>query len=238
MDGDTGQAMKKRNVTSMQSRTDTPNLTGEEVGKRTDKDDHFAGLLDLDVQLTHFLSICSGQDSRYGILRTLAKFIEITGHGIPWLVLPICSIYVYGAEDSNNEFLVNLLFGLVLDLVIVVVIKAIVRRPRPAVNKMDMFATVSVDHYSFPSGHSSRAGMLLLLYLLEWTFLTWQGPVLMIVWSLSVCMSRLLLGRHHVSDVCAGIVLGFAECALLETLWIQTKQCNESVQYLCDFLQC
>ncbi|KAJ6655440.1 hypothetical protein lerEdw1_005140 [Lerista edwardsae] len=49
--------------------------------------------------------------------------------------------------------------ALVLDVVLVAAVKGLVKRRRPAHNKMDMFATVSVDKYSFPSGHATRAAM-------------------------------------------------------------------------------
>jgi len=53
----------------------------------------------------------------------------------------------------------NLLLGFVLDLVMVGTIKGLVRRGRPVYNKEGDFAlVVSVDKFSFPSGHSSRYG--------------------------------------------------------------------------------
>ncbi len=51
----------------------------------------------------------------------------------------------------------NLLLGFVLDLILVGAIKGLFRRPRPVYNKEgDFVLVVSVDKFSFPSGHSSR----------------------------------------------------------------------------------
>ena len=51
----------------------------------------------------------------------------------------------------------NLLLGFVLDLILVGSIKGLFRRPRPVYNKEgDFVLVVSVDKFSFPSGHSSR----------------------------------------------------------------------------------
>ncbi len=51
----------------------------------------------------------------------------------------------------------NLLLGFVLDLIMVGTIKGLVRRGRPVYNKEgDFVLVVSVDKFSFPSGHSSR----------------------------------------------------------------------------------
>ncbi|KAK9403795.1 phospholipid phosphatase 6 [Crotalus adamanteus] len=61
--------------------------------------------------------------------------------------------------SAGREVLLNLLFALILDLVLVAAVKGLVKRRRPVYNKMDMFATVSVDKYSFPSGHATRAAM-------------------------------------------------------------------------------
>ena len=51
----------------------------------------------------------------------------------------------------------NLLLGFVLDLIMVGTVKGLVRRGRPVYNKEgDFVLVVSVDKFSFPSGHSSR----------------------------------------------------------------------------------
>ncbi|KAL2621668.1 hypothetical protein R1flu_001873 [Riccia fluitans] len=55
-----------------------------------------------------------------------------------------------------RSFLFNLFLAFMFDLIFIGVIKAIIRRPRPVYNK-GMYVVVSVDHWSFPSGHSSRA---------------------------------------------------------------------------------
>ncbi|XP_070581263.1 polyisoprenoid diphosphate/phosphate phosphohydrolase PLPP6-like [Ptychodera flava] len=188
-------------------------------------------LLQLDVLWTESLSICANTDSKYGFLRPLMKLLEISGHGIPWLASPFIYVYAAGVAKSNREIAMNLLLGLVIDLVLTAAIKALVRRPRPNSNKMDMFATVSVDHFSFPSGHSSRACMLLAFFISEMTFSSPFSYILLTVWSLGVCMSRLFLGRHHISDIGAGMILGFIEYALLKQLWIPAQQCDELMQY-------
>ena len=56
------------------------------------------------------------------------KSLEISCHGIPWLMLAIAGIYVTSLKEAS----VNLLIGLVLDIVIVAVLKAFTRRRRPA----------------------------------------------------------------------------------------------------------
>ena len=86
---------------------------------------------------------------------------------------------------------------------------------------MTMFkvATVKmVDKFSFPSGHATRATMLALLFTLlsPLPFLLW---IPFLAWAGAVAVSRVLLGRHHILDVVAGVVIGAVEAVILSMLW-------------------
>lgn len=112
--------------------------------------------------------------------------------------------------------------GLLLDLVLVATVKAVVRRRRPAHNRMDMFATFSVDSYSFPSGHATRAafcGRFLLAHLV----LAAPLRVLVLLWTGVVGLSRVLLGRHNVTDVAFGFWMGYCQYNLVEMLWLSPQ---------------
>ena len=100
----------------------------------------------------------------------------------------------------------------------------IVRRPRPAHNKMDMFATVSVDMYSFPSGHTTRAAMVA-CFLIARLYLRGYEKLLVVVWAVSVALSRVLLGRHHVGDVVCGLAIGVLQYRLVKYLWLSRTTC-------------
>lgn len=109
--------------------------------------------------------------------------------------------------------------ALILDLVLVAVVKAIVRRRRPSHNRMDMFATFSVDRYSFPSGHATRAA-LCARFLLAHLVLAAPLRVLVLLWAVTVGLSRVLLGRHNVTDVAFGFGMGYCQYNLVEALWV------------------
>ncbi|XP_052522658.1 polyisoprenoid diphosphate/phosphate phosphohydrolase PLPP6 [Tympanuchus pallidicinctus] len=109
--------------------------------------------------------------------------------------------------------------ALVLDLVLVAVVKGIVRRPRPTHNKMDMFVTVSVDKYSFPSGHATRAA-LVCRFVLHHLVLAIPLRVLVVLWVLVVGISRVMLGRHNVTDVLFGLFLGYVLYSVVEYCWL------------------
>lgn len=106
-----------------------------------------------------------------------------------------------------------------MDLLLVGIVKTAVRRRRPAHNRMDMFATFSVDRYSFPSGHSTRAA-LCGRFLLAHLVLAAPLRVLVLLWAGLVGFSRVLLGRHNVSDVLFGFFMGYWQYNLVETLWL------------------
>jgi len=114
---------------------------------------------------------------------------------------------------------------LVFDVLVIGPTKAVVRRQRPAENVDDMM-TVSVDKYSFPSGHASRAFMIATFLLTQFHMsVLWTCTLLL--WAVSVAFSRILLGRHHVSDVIAGSVLGCVEYSVVSccNLWLSPDLC-------------
>ena len=82
-----------------------------------------------------------------------------------------------------------------------------------------MRGTVSVDKFSFPSGHATRAiavaGFFVALYPLPLLLRLSLYP-----WALSVVASRVFLGRHHVLDVACGSLIGVAEVLVMSMLWV------------------
>ena len=121
---------------------------------------------------------------------------------------------------------------MILDIVIVAVIKAFTRRRRPAYNVDDQYATVKmVDKFSFPSGHSTRAVMLAVMFTLvePVNFILWLP---LACWSACVCVSRVLLGRHHILDVAAGVVIGVLQAVIMGWLW----RTEEQTKYLMSLL--
>jgi presqualene diphosphate phosphatase len=53
-------------------------------------------------------------------------------------------------------------------------------------------------------------------------------------WTASVCLSRLLMYRHHILDVCAGIALGMFEALLLSILWMDQDTCVSLLSWMTD----
>jgi hypothetical protein len=91
-------------------------------------------------------------------MRSALKFVERLGHGWLWFGGPLLVLAL--SEDAAQRGAATTLLGaMLLDLATVALLKALVRRPRPPYNLPDMLV-VSVDRYSFPSGHASRTTVL------------------------------------------------------------------------------
>jgi len=89
--------------------------------------------------------------------RGVFLLLEHSGNGILWLLLASSVWFLPNINDSTRCFAINFFLGLLVDLALVGSLKALIRRPRPQYNQSgDFFLVVSVDQYSFPSGHTAR----------------------------------------------------------------------------------
>jgi presqualene diphosphate phosphatase len=62
-------------------------------------------------------------------------------------------------------------------------------------------------------------------------FLFWPA---LLAWWFSICISRLLLYRHHILDVVGGIVVGFLEAAVMAVIWIGPETAKNLVKWISD----
>lgn len=115
-----------------------------------------------------------------------------------------------------------------LDIILVVVLKAISRRRRPTTNHS--FAS---EKDSFPSGHSTHATFITYFFLNLWPI-----PLIciafLLAWSFLVCMSRLLVRKNHIIDVLAGIALGIFQGLLIEYIYLEQETCASLVWWITD----
>ncbi|XP_072394385.1 polyisoprenoid diphosphate/phosphate phosphohydrolase PLPP6 [Diabrotica undecimpunctata] len=151
--------------------------------------------------------------------RVHCKALEISCHGIPWFAFWIAFSWLFN-NPNLVQMQVNMLLGLITDIMLVAVAKAYFRRKRPPKNIKDDPLTRNVDIFSFPSGHASRAIFAAYFFTKLWPINFLLVPFLW-VWSISVSLSRILMNRHYIMDVLGGTVLGIFNGLLIDFLWVE-----------------
>ncbi|MCE5208293.1 MAG: phosphatase PAP2 family protein [Chloroflexi bacterium] len=157
-------------------------------------------LLDIDERLSGHLRVSNG--SR---LRKTAVFFAHSGDSWFWMAglgLVWLSSFIF-FDKSWCYRCVFLAICIVIQALFVLSIKFLIRRRRPESDWGEIYRRR--DPHSFPSGHATRAVMLAVITAgLGPTWLAW----LLVVWAPLVCLARIMLGVHYLSDIAAGAVLG------------------------------
>jgi membrane-associated phospholipid phosphatase len=119
-------------------------------------------------------------------------------------------------------------------------LKAFARRRRPSTRKADYFKSIGPDQYSFPSGHASRAILIAGIFTEIYPLFDYGSIVYLIysvfvwIWAFSVCISRLINGRHYLLDVVSGIGIGFLEAYFVSKLWLSSQKAENMLNVLFD----
>ncbi|MBN2387241.1 MAG: phosphatase PAP2 family protein [Anaerolineales bacterium] len=154
-------------------------------------------LLDLDARLSARMRVAE----RPGILRTVAAFLAHSGDSWFWW-LGLAILWWLG-DDFWKPWALIVLVSIVVLAVIVLAVKFTIRRRRPE-GEWGNFYRKS-DPHSFPSGHAARAILIAVLAV-------GLGPgwlaLLLCFWAPLVCLARVAMGVHYLSDILAGAVLG------------------------------
>ncbi|KAG7304234.1 hypothetical protein JYU34_011173 [Plutella xylostella] len=172
-------------------------------------------LLRYDVQVTKRFVENALKTTAFRSLRNHAKFLEVSCHGIVWLAGWLTFVWLFNNKDLY-QLQVNMLIALILDIIVIAVLKAVVRRRRPV--PMNKLSELGPDKFSFPSGHASRAVLItFVLMVLDPVAVIFYPPLL--AWVTAVCISRVLLERHYILDVLAGCGIGVLEGLVMCILW-------------------
>lgn len=184
-------------------------------------------LIDVDTSLSLRLYTLTSPFLPYYLLKSL----EVSGDGRLFFPVILSILALPFAVNRNHSpiparaypLFIDLLLGALLDLIVIGILKHLIRRPRPVYNK-NMFLSFAVDHWSFPSGHSSRVSFIATLFycysdlvqdvLKNFAFNHFLVDYLVsvvVIWAMTTSVSRVLLGRHFVFDVLAGMFLGVLE---------------------------
>ncbi|XP_068979130.1 polyisoprenoid diphosphate/phosphate phosphohydrolase PLPP6-like [Bombus flavifrons] len=187
-------------------------------------------ILDRDVQLTRSVVKCVESLPLMRKLKMHYKMLEISCHAVPWITSILAFIWILNNKNLY-QMQVNLLMALILDIIIIAILKAYIRRRRPAVND-DPFS-LGPDKYSFPSGHASRS--VLIFYFFKYLWPVSDICLLSIsIWIFAVILSRLLMRRHYILDISAGIFLGYIEGLLVSILYLDSETCSNLIYWITD----
>ena len=132
---------------------------------------------------------------------TLFAFLAHSGDSWFWLA-GLAALWLAAIPAWRLRSAV-MMIGIVILAALVLLIKFTIRRQRPEGEWGAIYR--STDPHSFPSGHAARAFMLAVLAISLGP--GWLGAVVL-VWAPLVCLARVRMGVHYVSDVVAGAFLG------------------------------
>ncbi|XP_053509948.1 inactive phospholipid phosphatase 7 [Ictalurus furcatus] len=181
-------------------------------------------LLAIDICMSKRLGVCAHATSSWGSARAMIKLLALTGHGIPWIIGTLVCL-TRSNTLAGQEVLVNLLLALILDVMTVAGMQKLVKRKGPWEMSPSFLDYLAMDTYSFPAAHASRAAMVS-KFLLAHLVLAVPLRILLVLWAMLVGMSRVLLGRHHLTDVGCGFALGFLHYSLVEMVWLSSSTCQ------------
>jgi undecaprenyl-diphosphatase len=136
-----------------------------------------------------------------GWLRRVAIFLAHSGDSWFWGVGLLLAWWLGGPAWKHAA--PRLLLAIGFTAVVVLAIKRLVKRARPAGEWGALYRRT--DPHSFPSGHAARMAMLLVVAIAT-------GPLglawLLVLWAPLVALARVAMGVHYLSDIAGGAALG------------------------------
>jgi membrane-associated phospholipid phosphatase len=156
-------------------------------------------LLKLDAQITQWVHLASPASR-------LWKLAVILAHsGDSWLwAIGVGVVWVFG-NPFWHRYAAILEISIVIQALFVFGLKQIIRRQRPNGEWGGIYR--QFDPHSFPSGHATRALLLVVMAISMGP--AWFG-LLIGIWAPLVCLSRVMTGVHYISDILGGMLLGLA----------------------------
>lgn len=156
-------------------------------------------LNELDGTLTDRMRLSSDMKGWWQV----SAFLAHSGDSWFWLA-GLALIWFFSKGDWHQKAAI-MMIGIMGLAGAVFAIKLLTRRRRPEGEWGKLYRRT--DPLSFPSGHAARAMLLAVLAI-------GMGPawfaIVLAIWAPLVCLARVFMGLHYLSDVIAGAVLGFA----------------------------
>ena len=173
-------------------------------------------ILELDLNIYKFFSENIINDKLTPIVKVIT---HIGGAKIVFVLTILAIILIKGLK--NKLFLLT---GIVGTAGLNVVLKYIVQRERPNINRL-----ITEKGYSFPSGHSMMSmafyGMLIFLIFkyVKNTALKWTLIVILTILLSTIGITRIYLGVHYPSDVIGGFLVSLTYLFILTEIYNKVK---------------
>ncbi len=167
------------------------------------------------MALDYALCVSINQAGQQATTKAFFRLISRLGDGVFWYLL-MAALLLMDGDGAMNPVLHMLATGLIGTL-LYKWLKRKTLRPRPYEIHQDIaLSGRPLDRFSFPSGHTLHA--VIFTHILG---MYYPSLMLMVLpFTLLVAASRVVLGLHYPSDVCAGALIGLALAELSQMLWL------------------
>lgn len=131
-------------------------------------------------------------------------------------------LLVAGAISNDKGMRENAAFvasSTVISFGVTLLIKHIIKRPRPFIQNLNIVPVYRAGSTSFPSGHTSTA--MSTATALSMAYPKWYVIAPAFLWAGSISYSRMYLGVHYPTDVAAGAAVGFGSALSMSFLKAQ-----------------
>jgi undecaprenyl-diphosphatase len=146
-------------------------------------------------------------------LRNYFVLVSRLGDRWAWYLL-IAGVAVSGHPYALQAAL-HLSAVALVSLLLYTSMKRYTRRPRPYVKHPHIVAwTAPLDEFSFPSGHTLHA---ISMSCIAMHYFPWLG-IILVPLSISIALSRIVLGVHYPSDVIAAGLIGLSMAST--SIWL------------------
>ncbi|GAB2686027.1 hypothetical protein GCM10027037_04640 [Mucilaginibacter koreensis] len=148
-----------------------------------------------------------------GFFMFLSRNYRIGDIGVP------AGLLAGGIISNNKEMRQNALYvasSTALSYGLTMLIKRIVKRPRPFIRNLNIVPVYEAGSSSFPSGHTSST--IATATALSIAYPKWYVIAPSFFWAGATSYSRMYLGVHYPSDVAAGAAVGVGSAFSLKFL--------------------
>jgi len=154
-------------------------------------------VLEFDRQASCRLRLSPGE----GVAWYPAVFFAHSGDSWFWMA-GLGLVWLFADEEWRYRA-ASIAVAIVIQALVVFAIKFLIRRSRPQGEWGAIYR--NTDPHSFPSGHATRA---FLLVALSYGLGPQLAFLIILAWAPLVSLARVVTGVHYISDVLAGIALG------------------------------